>query len=249
MADWYDEFFTEAWPRIQTGIYTPERTKADCALILGALSLPEGARILDVPCGTGRHSIELARRGFSVTGVDASEEFISTAKQNASAAGVEPNLVVADMRSFVAEAPVDAVICFFGSFGYFDDAGDRAFVRSVVQSLRPGGQFLIDNHILETLLPIHRQRDWSWVGSGDSKLRVLEERTFVPETGRMEVDWTIVDETAKRSHRTSLRIYPYRELAALLRSAGFATVRLLDGKTGGEFRMGAPRALIVAEKA
>jgi SAM-dependent methyltransferase len=246
MPEWWSEFFFEAWPRIQAGGYALQRTEAECSLIVRVLSLAESSSVLDVPCGIGRHSVELARRGFSVTGVDINEGLVAIAQENAQVAGVSATFVRGDMRSFVAPGSFDAAVCFFGSFGYFDDEGDRSFVRSVRAALRPGGQFLIDTHIAETMLPIHRERDWFWGGSEASPLRILEEREWRPETGRIEGTWTLVDTGVCKSFRTSIRIYTYRELMNLMKVEGFTNVRLLDGKTGEAFRMGASRALVIA---
>jgi SAM-dependent methyltransferase len=218
-------------------------------LIQGALELAPGARLLDMPCGIGRHSVELARRGFRLTGVDFVEGYISEARAAAVAAGVEPEFLVGDMREFATEDAFDAAFCYFSSFGYFSESDDERFMRAVASSLHAGGRFLLDLHIAETLLPMFKERDWHWVGQPQASPRVLEERRWVVETGRVEVSWTIVDDAGAQTSPASIRIYSYRELRDLLRRTGFATVRVLDGSTGGEFRVGARRALVVAQVA
>jgi len=244
--DWWRRFFVEQWSKIQAGGYAHERTAAECDLIQAALDLGEGVRILDVPCGQGRHSIELARRGFEVTGVDFNPDFIAAAEANAIAAQAQPRFFVSDMRAFTSADKFDAAFCYFGSFGYFTEDDDRAFVRAIATNLCPGGRFLIEGHLLETLLPIHRERDWFWTGSVGDSARVLEERSWNVETGRIETTWTTLDEAGVESSSTSIRIYGYRELRDLLHEAGFASVQLLDGKTGQAFRLGATRAIVVA---
>jgi SAM-dependent methyltransferase len=245
--DWWRSFFLEPWSRIQAGGYAHERTCAECDLIQRALDFDPPARILDIPCGIGRHSVELARRGFHLTGVDFNPDFIATARAHAAAAEVRPNFLVSDMRAFTSSEKFDAAFCYFGSFGYFTGDGDRTFVHAVATTLRSGGRFLIEGHLLETLLPIYRERDWFWAGSTGGSTRVLEERSWDIETGRMEATWTTIDERGVQSSSTSVRIYAYRELRDLLHEAGFGSVKLLDGKTGQAFRLGATRALVVAE--
>ncbi len=191
---WYQDFFRGGpWSKIQSGGYPPERTSAECDLIQGALGLAPGARVLDIPCGIGRHSVELARRGFRMTGVDFGEEFVTEARSAASDAGVNADFLVGDMREFTTREPFDAAFCFFGSFGYFSESDDEKFARAVVSSLRAGGRFAVDAHITETLLPVFQERAWHWTGEPGASARVLEERRWDPEAGRAEVCWTVVD--------------------------------------------------------
>ncbi len=245
-ADWWSPFFAGLWSRIQAGGYPAERTAAECDLIQSALQLPEGANVLDIPCGIGRHSVELARRGFRVMGVDFNPEYVASAQQTAAVAKVQARFVVCDMRDFASPEGFDAAFCYFGSFGYFSDEENHRFLRAVAGNLRPGGRFLIEAHIAETLLPVYRERDWFWAGSPDTSVRVLEERHWNLETGRVDCTWTTIDGDV-RSASTSIRIYAYRELRDLLRSAGFASVSILDRKTGQAFQLGSPRALVVAQ--
>jgi SAM-dependent methyltransferase len=248
MTEPWSNFFAEAWPRIQADGYPAEQTAAQCDLIQRTLALREGAQVLDIPCGIGRHSVELARRGFRTTGIDFNPEFVEVARANAAAAGVEATFVVGDMREFTSPSTFDAAFCYFGSFGYFTEHDDSRFAGAVLGALRPGGRFLVEGHIMETWLPIFRERDWFWVGTEDARIRVTEERSWQVATGRVEVTWTLIDESGPKSYATSIRIYSFLELQALLISAGFASVQLLDGKSGQAFRIGSPRAIVVAEK-
>jgi SAM-dependent methyltransferase len=190
--------------------------------------------------------VELARRGFRVTGVDFNPEYVASAQETAGLAKVQARFVVSDMRDFASSEGFDAAFCYFGSFGYFSDEDNHRFVRAIAANLRRGGRFLIEGHIAETLLPTYRERDWFWAGSPDTGVRVLEERHWDLETSRVEGTWTTIDDDV-RSASTSIRIYAYRELRDLLHSAGFASVSVLDGKTGQRFQLGSPRALVVAQ--
>jgi SAM-dependent methyltransferase len=183
-----------------------------------------------------------------MTGADLKPEYIASANASAAQAGVSVRFAVSDMREFASEDTFDAAFCYFGSFGYFPEEGDLRFVQAVSNMLKPGGRFLVEGHIMETLLPIFRERDWHWAGSPEDRVRVLEERRWNMEAGRVEVTWTVADDRGTGSVDSSMRIYAYRELRALLERADFVNVRALDAKTGRPFQMGACRALIVAEK-
>jgi SAM-dependent methyltransferase len=239
--DWWNEFFAKAWPRMQAGGYPPERTSAECDRIVQILSPAPGARILDIPCGIGRHSVELSRRGYRLTGVDVQPEFVAAARAEADSAALSPEFLVGDMREYQAAEPFDAAFCYFGSFGYFSEADDRLFLRRVADALRPGGAFLLEGHIQETLLPIYQPRGWNRAGPEHASVIVVEERSWNLETGRIDVTWRLVEGETVTEHSSSMRIYAYREIKDLLLSSGFSRAEARDAKTGEPFRMGAGR--------
>src|SRR5271170_210516 len=99
-ANWYEHFFHGVFLDLWRKAVTPEQTRQEVDFLAATfdLSARPGRRILDVPCGNGRHSIGLAGKGARVTGVDLSEEFITEARSNARAAGVEVDWSWSDMR-------------------------------------------------------------------------------------------------------------------------------------------------------
>jgi SAM-dependent methyltransferase len=116
--------------------------------------VPSGAAILDVPCGSGRHSLALAARGHRVTGVDISTEAIAHAREAARTADLDVTFAQADMRAIPTGAAFDAAICLGNSFGYLDPAGARAFVAALAKAIRPGGGLAIDCKLAaESVLP------------------------------------------------------------------------------------------------
>jgi ubiquinone/menaquinone biosynthesis C-methylase UbiE len=125
-----------------------QNTAAEIDFMVDLLDLSPGASLLDLGCGTGRHAVELARLGFSVTGLDLSSEMLSLAREKAAAARVELTLVHANAADFVLDQQFDAVICICeGSFGLLSSTDDPteqplAILRNVTRSLRPGGQAL-----------------------------------------------------------------------------------------------------------
>ena len=91
-------FFDEAWPTISRGLESEADAESEVGWILGHVRPPAAGRVLDAPCGFGRHSMALVRRGFEVTGVDLSETELQRAKERAAAAGLPLQLVRQDMR-------------------------------------------------------------------------------------------------------------------------------------------------------
>lgn len=244
---WWQDFFRGPWERVQLPGYPDQRTSAEVGFMIDALGLRSGARLLDIPCGEGRHAIELARRGFDVTGIDFNEKAIAVAKQNAAESKVDVSFAVGDMRELTAVEEYDAAICFFGSFGYFSDDDNFEFLRRAARALRPGGNFLLDGHVTESLYPKFRERDWSWIRD-EPPLRVLEERKMDIDEGRVESVWTFVSPEGVDSRTVSIRIYSLRELRDLLRKAGFSAFRALETGTLEPFRLGASRLTVIAAK-
>ncbi len=151
------------------------------------------------------------------------------------------------MRDLPWKSVFDAAYCVWGSFGLFDEAGNRELVQAVFQALKPGGRFLLENHSLETLLPRFWRNGWSRVG--DSLIR-LEERRFDHVTSRLESSWQYIhlpDGSFERE-TMSMRIYTYHELCELLRAAGFQRFEGYDTVTGAPFAFGAERLTLVATK-
>jgi ubiquinone/menaquinone biosynthesis C-methylase UbiE len=123
-------------------------TVAEVDFLIEHLGLAPGAAVLDVGCGTGRHSVELARRGYRVTGIDVCPAMLAQARTKAVAAGVEVTWVDADARSFELPESFDAAICLcegaFGLLGSTDDPIEQplAILRRICAVLKPGATCL-----------------------------------------------------------------------------------------------------------
>ena len=240
---WWESFFRGGWTRVQTGGYPPERTRAEVDFAMQALGLTPGDRVLDIPCGEGRLAIELAARGFSVTGVDFNPAALELARTRALERHVQVELIEADMREPLRAAAFDAVLCFFGSFGYFSDEDNLRSARVFAAALREGGRLLIDNHVVETVIPRYQERSWGWSGTPGTSTRLLEEHRWDHETGRMIYSWTFVDADGRlETAHSSIRVYTYRELCELLRAAGFRTLSGVETLTGQPFGPRHPQA-------
>lgn len=244
--EWWEEFFRGPWGELQARGYPLERTRAEADFLVSTLGLVAGHSVLDLACGIGRHSIELAGRGIGVTGLDFNESAIDLAREAAAAAGVAPRFVVADMRDLNEQEAFDAAYCFWTSFGYFEDEADDLVVACrIAQALRPGGRFLVDVQVTESFLPKIRLRRWEWLDESREGL-LLEEARWNPAAARVEAEWIFVENGTVRRSRSSIRGYSYRELCELLREAGFRKFEGFDTVTGKPFELGANRLSLVA---
>src|SRR5260370_31823603 len=159
--------------------------------MISLLDLKSGATVLDLCCGIGRHSLELARRGFKVTGVDLTKPYLEQERASASKENLKIEFVQSDMREFSRPGAFDAAINFFTAFGYFEDPADDAKVASnLLDSLKLGGRLIVDLNSKEILAGRFRERDWS---RRDDGTIVLEERRVLggwkPLQKRVALSW------------------------------------------------------------
>jgi cyclopropane fatty-acyl-phospholipid synthase-like methyltransferase len=143
----WEEFFDGHAPKYDENCFT-KNTVAEVEFLIEALGLRPGSTVLDVGCGTGRHAVELARRGYRVTGVDLSAGMLAQARKRALAAGVQIVWRHEDATAFAVGEPFDGVICLcegaFGLLGRGDDAIGQplAILRRVAAALRPAAKCL-----------------------------------------------------------------------------------------------------------
>src|SRR4051812_414113 len=142
LSTWYTDFFTELPNAFWRAAVPPAATAAEVAFLVRAGGLAAGSRVLDVACGSGRHALELARRGCRVTGLDVSAEAIGFARSAAD--GLDLDLRVADMRTLPTDLRVDLAICMGNAFGYLDHDGTVAFLADLAGLVVPGGALVLD---------------------------------------------------------------------------------------------------------
>lgn len=219
-------FFDGHAPVYMQNVFT-RNTLAEVEFLIRELRLAPGARVLDLGCGTGRHSVELARRGYRMLGVDLSRGMLREARAAARAAAAQVDWVQADATRFLAPEAFDGAICLCeGSFGLANDgedpiAHDRAIAFNLSRCLRPGGRLVLTALNAEKML---RQYDAQAIDAGAFDPATLTERH--------SMDW----ESQDGHHETVVCEHGYRpeELGALFEAAGFA-VQHLGGGTAGDW--------------
>src|SRR4051812_39531786 len=151
---WYQSFFSGVIVDMWRDAASPEQTRLEVDFLEKNLQLQPGQRILDVPCGFGRHSLELTRRGYRMTGVDVSTEMLTVAKMLAAEAGAGIEWRAAEMRDLAWQSEFDAAFCLGNSFGYLDRDGTRNFLSALSRSLKKGARFAFDYGMAaECILP------------------------------------------------------------------------------------------------
>lgn len=244
-ADWFETFFQGIVLDLWRKAVSPEQTRAEADFLEEALRLTPGAAVLDVPCGRGRHSLELAGRGMRVTGVDLGQEEITAARAGAARAGLTIEWRQGDMRDLPWERAFDAAYCMGNAFGYLDPLGTRAFFQAVSRALKPGARFVFDSGLVaESILPNLKAHESTQVDD----ILFIEDNRYDVEHGYVETAYTFVRD-GKSETRTGIQwVFTIREVREMLAAAGLVTVSLQSSLSGDEYRAGSRYLLLVAEK-
>ncbi len=143
MKQWYEELFTNYANKYEKEIFT-QGTVGEVDFILQEINYDKNFKILDIGCGTGRHDIELAKRGYNVTGIDLSPSMIEKAKENAKKANVNIDFGVADARKPHFEDEFDLVIMLCeGGFSLMEtDEMNFQILENAAKALKKGGKFI-----------------------------------------------------------------------------------------------------------
>jgi SAM-dependent methyltransferase len=244
--NWFEELFDDEYLRFAVDRFPAEDTAAEVDSVVEALGLGDGSRVLDLACGHGRHSVELARRGCRVIGVDLSEPSLELAAVRAAEAGVEVGFERADMRRIRFEDEFDAVINMFTAFGYFAEESDnRLVLERVAAALVRGGAFLMELANPVSVFGRFETRGWHTLSDGTI---MLEERAYDAPRGRFETCWTFVRGGERRERRFSHRAYTAPELAAMTAAAGLDVEHLWGGLDRSELEMRSRRIVMLARK-
>lgn len=243
---WFEN--EDFWRELYPYMFPPDRFAAAPADVTKILALTSfaGRTVLDLCCGPGRHSVEFARRGYRVTGVDRSPFLLNHARARSAEAGVSVEWVSNDMRRFRRRAKYDLACNIFTSFGYFEtEEEDLTVLRNVHHSLTAHGVFLMELIGKERLA-----RSWqSSICTEFPDGTLLLQRPKVRDNWfRIENEWTLIKQGRTQTFRFGHFIYSGRELRDRLLTAGFREAHLFGDLEGAPYTLDSPRLIAVARK-
>lgn len=241
---WYEDWFDQE----EYYVLYRNRDEADARKLLSLIEavtrIVQGAKVLDMACGRGRHARLLALQGFKVTGVDLSPSAIETARKMAVTESLDIEFATGDMRESPCDSCYDLVVNLFTSFGYFDDDAENArAVVAMAKSLRSGGWFVQDfmngeywsRHFVpyderkENGMLIKQRR---WV----ERDRLNKEITFVGGDGR------------ERRFEESVRLFGLGDFERMHTAAGLRIERVFGDSDGGQYGDDSKRLIIFSRK-
>jgi 2-polyprenyl-3-methyl-5-hydroxy-6-metoxy-1,4-benzoquinol methylase len=248
---WYESLFENYANTYEKEDFT-KGTLQEVDFIEKEISFDHSKLILDVGCGTGRHSVELARRGYKVTGFDLSDDQLTKAHENAANANVKVEFFKQNACNFNYHATYDvALMLCEGSFPLMEtDEMNYAILRNIFLSLKPGGKVIFTT--LNGLFPLfHSVKDFMEENMVTGSVKVP---TFDLMTFRDHSEYTIADDDGNlRVLQCNERYYVPSEISWLIKSLGFSQIDIF-GCTIGEYSRNIPlntnhyEMLVIAEK-
>ena len=244
--NWYEDIFNR---QIFFDLYSEEDIRIapqEVESIVKLLHLQPGLSILDVCCGYGRHAIELAKRGYEVTGIDLSPKQIGVAIQRAKEAGLAINFVVGDAREMKFQNEFDITLNLFLSFGYFQEEMDNLkMLEKIARATASDGLFLMDLWNREKQI-----RDFTPKEIEEHGEIIIEKRWhFDPWEGRLNWENTVIfPDRRKESWEHSIRAYTLVELKNILNEVGFQLEKVFGDFDSHDSTIDSPNMILVSRK-
>lgn len=239
-------FFEGLYKHAWKGIIPPGLTEAETDFIQEMALLKEGAKVLDIMCGYGRHALELAKRGIEVTAVDNLRDYIDEIKTLANEQKLPVEAFQSDVLTVKLKNVYDAVICMGNSFAFFNEEDAITILKNISTHLKSGGILIINSWMVaEVAIKHFKEKDWHYAG----EYKCLLEYKYGLWPSRIESEQTIISpdgivETVKGVDY----IFTLNEMERMFNKAGLKTREVYSTPRKKKFTLGDGRVYIVAEK-
>lgn len=243
--NWYETFFAGINCEMWEIAGTQQMTNDEVAFLLSVFHLPKGSKILDLPCGTGRHSVELATQGYNLTAIDISKEFINSLKKKVAEQQLNIKIIHANILSLELQDSFDGAFCIGNSFGYFPYADMQIFIQKVSNLLKPKAKWIINSGLMaESFLA-----------------KFIKEKTYELPGMTMHInndydEWnscllttlTYIKNGKEEAHQFKHHVYTIAETIRMLKNCGFSTTAIYNSTNKELYKMGDAQIYLVAEK-
>jgi SAM-dependent methyltransferase len=240
----YDEYFAQSTLGSKKFVKLAKKETRSLKSLLG---LEAGDRVLDVPCGAGRHSSALADLGMEVTGLDISSACLRLARIACKDRAVA--LKSADMSQLARyRGEFDAVVNLFSSFGYFSsDQKNERVLKELVSTLKPGGKIAIHLINRDWLLKVFKAVEWR----EEKEKTLIEVRKYDPKTRYIESKLIAIDRKSGKSktYPVHMRLYSKTEMVRMMRGCGLKDIQVFGDFEGGKFsKLGSSHPVYMGKK-
>lgn len=245
---WWRTYFDDVFFELHEDLFPEAESRSEVSAILELLGLPAGARILDAPCGWGRHTTLFPASGQEAFGADLSRDLLRRAAATSRDLRLPVRYAAADIRALpFRDAAFDAVVNVFTSLGLFlHDAEDVRALAEARRVLRPGGRLLLESMHRDDVVCTYAERD-RWTLPNGIEVRVR--RRFDPVRGISyeRLRWRRGGRGGEKRH--ALRLRTATEIDGLLTAAGFRDIEYFGDWNGEPFTHESPRLIAVATNA
>jgi len=268
--NWFEDFFHGITLDLWRKAIPPEHTEREAEFLSKVLNCPAGSHLLDVPCGNGRLSFELAKRGYRVTGVDISEEFIEEARATVDSGFLNPpanaggtdkmparsadadgtdsvsqvEFILGDMRDVEGDSIYDGAYCFGNSFGFMQYADMKRFLAGVARALKPGARFIVETGMAaESILTHFEEQSCHEI---DDINMTIKER-YLAEESCIDSEYIFERDGKSESRKAKHWIYTVAEIGRMLTRAGFEVRDIYGSLKCGPYQLGSEELFVVSE--
>jgi SAM-dependent methyltransferase len=244
--EWWQTYFDAQYLLEYEPLFRLERDRREVARLVDVIGAPSGARVLDVPCGQGRHAHLLAEAGFDVDGLDYSADLLAVARQRGTSSRLR--YTRGDMRTLPSRwtGTFDVVLNLFTSFGFFaTPADDRRVLAEFARVLAPGGTLVWHGGDRDGVMARFLARDWWHTSDGTL---IAQERRFDALSGVLTVSSVWSGPAARGSREHTIRLYTPTRLAELCAEVGLIVEQAFDGFTPLPLTRRSSEMLLVARK-
>lgn len=241
-SSFFDGYYKDIWRH-----FFPEKTtKAEVDFIINEAGLQSGNYVLDIMCGYGRHSLDLAERGIKVTAVDNLPDYINEINEKIKSKDLPIQALCEDVLEMDLDQQYDAVICMGNSLQFFNEEEIVRLLSNISDHLKPNGKFFINTwSIAEIAMKNIQERSWARFGD----LLFLTDSKLLFHPTRIEINSLIITDSGQREEKHGIDfIYSISEMETMLNKTGFHLKEIYSIPGKKLFTVGEPRAYIVAEK-
>lgn len=244
--EWWQTYFDAQYLLEYEPLFRLERDRREVARLMELIGAPSGSRVLDVPCGQGRHAHLLAEAGFNVDGLDYSADLLALARRRGTSSRLR--YTRGDMRRLPARwtGRFDVVLNLFTSFGFFaKPSDDKRVLAEFARVLAPGGTLVWHGGDRDGVMARFLARDW-W-RTRDGTL-VAQERHFDALSGVLTVSSVWSGQRTHGAREHTIRLYTPTRLAELCADVGLIVEQAYDGFTPMPLTRRSSEMLLVARK-
>lgn len=261
--DWWESFFTPEAGEIMFANKTPELTRREVDRLLALTKPPAGARILDIACGQGRHTLELARRGYRVAGLDYCAGYLAEARRRRRREKLDKRiyLVRGDMRQAARHFPpatFDLAIILFTSLGFFARRSDDCrVIAQAAKLLKPGGKLVINTlnragniRQLNTVPGMIGLKGLAFWHESRPGVYVLDRAQYDSSSKRVFGEWVYIDVFKRKIRKFHLRLNMYSpaDFRRMFAKCGLRLIRIWGQLSRGPFRPNSTHQTLIAQK-
>ena len=265
-SNWYENFFHGLSLDLWRKAISPEQTKREADFLVTALGCDAGSYLLDVPCGNGRLSFELAGRGYRVTGMDIAEEYIEEAQSNVARAPsawnpggsstpaglprrgprtLVPQFGLGNMREIEGEAIYDGAYCFGNSFGFLEYAHMESFLSGMARALKPGARFVVETGMAaESILTKFEAEASHQI----QDILVTIKEQYLAEESCIDTEYVFERNGEVESRKAKHWIYTVAEIRRMLERAGFEVLSVYGSLKFEPYVLGSEELFVIAQK-